>query len=84
MKKNLYLIKWLDCYGDPSNAWTKIKSIKSPKNMICLSVGWIKKETKDNITIVPHVSGVNFKRSKRYGTGIITIPTIAILERIKL
>ena len=52
--------------------------------MICLSVGWIEKETKDNITIIPHIAGVNFKKSARYGTGVMTIPTVAIIKKTKL
>jgi len=84
MKKRLYLIKWVDSYQESTCVWGKIKSIKYPQSMICMSVGWIEKETKDNITIVPHVSGVNLKKSMRYGTGVMTIPTLAILERTKL
>ena len=78
------MIKWVDSYSDPTVSWHRIKDIESPENMICLSAGWIEKETKDNITIVPHVSGINFKKSKRYGSGIMTIPIVSILERIKL
>jgi len=84
MKKRLYLIKWVDSYQDTMNVWTGIKMIKPPKNMICLSVGWIEKETKDNITIIPHISCVNFKKSERSGTGMMTIPVVSVLERIKL
>ena len=84
MKKRLYLIEWIDSYGDRSNQWFELDNIQSPQKVICLSVGWIEKESKHGITIVSHISGVKDKKSDRYGTGILTIPTKAIIRKVNL
>ena len=81
--KKLYLIKWLDSYMHPS-WWEDRDKIKNPVNMVCASVGWIEKETKDNITILPHISNITDKNYKGQGCGIMTIPKASILERIKI
>ncbi len=81
--KKLYIIKWIDSYNGPS-IWESISEMENPKSMICISVGWIEKETKDNIVIIPHISDINNKEDKGHSCGAMIIPTIAILKRINL
>jgi hypothetical protein len=80
--KKLYIIKWIDSYtlGD---YWQSIEDLDKPIDHVCISVGWIEKETKNNIVIIPHISDINSK-GKGMGCGIMTIPKVSILERIKV
>jgi len=82
-KNNLYIVKWIDSCNSP-NFWEPISKMKDPKSMVCASVGWIVKETSENIIIVPHISDINNKNSEGDSCGGMTIPKVAILERIKL
>ena len=81
--KKLYIIKWIDSYNT-TTAWELISEMGKPQSMICISVGWIEKETKNNIVIIPHISDINNKKSKGNGCGAMTIPKSAILKRVKL
>ena len=80
---NLYLVKWIDSYNSPSS-WEYIDEMSEPDNMICVSVGWIEKETEENITIIPHLADIYNKESKGCGVGWMVIPKVAILERKKI
>jgi hypothetical protein len=79
----LHIIKWIDSYNAPG-VWEEISEMQEPKSMICVSVGWIEKETKDNIIIIPHISDIDNKENKGHACGAMTIPKVAILKRIKL
>ena len=81
--KKLYIIKWIDSYNSPST-WEKISEMQKPQSMICISVGWIEKESKTNIIIIPHISDIDNKENKGHGCGSMTIPKSAILKRSKL
>jgi len=81
--KKLYIIEWIDSYN-VSGTWELISEIQEPENMICVSVGWIEKETKDNIVIIPHIADVNNKETKGHAFGVMTIPKVAILNRVNL
>ena len=81
--KKLYIIKWIDSYNAPG-VWESISEMQEPENMICVSVGWIEKETNDNIVIIPHISDVNNKENKGHACGAMIIPKAAILKRINL
>jgi len=82
--KKLYLIYWVDSHMPTISTWSGIKGIEEPENAICISVGWIHKETKRSVIIIPHISGINWDKSERSGVGYITIPTSSILERVNL
>ena len=81
--KKLYIVKWIDSYNT-SNAWELISEMQKPKSMICISVGWIEKESKKNIVIIPHISDIENKATKGDGCGAMIIPKSAILKRTKL
>lgn len=77
------IIEWVDSYSE-ENTWIPLANIAKPRNLICISIGWIEKETKDNITIIPHISDFYAKNNNGCGLGILTIPKVAILRRVKL
>ena len=80
---NLYIIKWIDSYNS-FDVWAPISEMEELRNMICVSVGWIEKETNDNIIVIPHISDIENKKNKGYACGAMIIPKVAILKRIKL
>ncbi|MBC8321128.1 MAG: hypothetical protein H8E34_10430 [Bacteroidetes bacterium] len=80
---NLYLIKWIDSYNFPST-WESIEEMEDPIPLVCVSVGWIEKETDEYIVLIPHISDIDNKDNKGMGCGSMGIPKIAILERINL
>jgi len=79
----LHIIKWIDSHNAPG-IWELISEMPEPENMVCISVGWIEKETKDNIVIIPHISDINNKENKGHACGAMTIPKLAILKRKKI
>jgi hypothetical protein len=82
-KHKLYLIKWEDSYSS-DNKWKSISGMTKPKRMVCVSVGWLIKETKNTILIVPHITDIKNKNSSGTGLGEIVIPNSAIRERREL
>jgi nicotinic acid mononucleotide adenylyltransferase len=58
----LYLITWLDSYNG-FEKWEIIDEIHEPTKMVCYSVGWITKETKDRIMIIPHITDVEKRKT---------------------
>jgi len=79
----LVLIEWEDSYNK-SNNWELISQMEIPQRMICVSVGWIVKETKYNILIIPHISDIYNKNSLGTGLGSLIIPKSAIVKQRKL
>ena len=82
-KTKLFFIEWVDSY-DTEVTWEFIKNLNPPKRLLCYSVGWILSENKDGITIAPHISDVNDKKTLGACSGHITIPKVAIIKRIEL
>jgi hypothetical protein len=79
----LVLIKWVDSYGCGS-AWGCTEDLE-PRPHYCYSVGWIVKETKDVVVVVPHFSPKNDRiEAVESGCGDMTIPRVAIVEQTKL
>lgn len=78
--KKLFLIKWVDSYtlGDK---WHSISDMETLENMYCLSVGWIFKETKNNILVIPHITDVENKEVSGNGCGMMVIPKAAIVSK---
>ncbi|MDD5353321.1 MAG: hypothetical protein PHS93_09195 [Candidatus Omnitrophica bacterium] len=82
-KHKLTLIEWEDSYST-DDKWKSVSAMPKPKRMICVSVGWIIKETKNNILIIPHLSDINNKNSSGTGFGEMVIPKSAIRKRKEL
>jgi len=82
INQKLYLIEWIDSYSI-EDRWEFIKDIQEPKSVICVSVGYIIKKTKENIMIAPHISDIKNKNS--YGArGCLVIPKLSIIKKHKL
>lgn len=86
MEKLVY-IRWIDSIGCTSE-WSPIDDMLDDIRMECESVGWIGKETKHYILLVPHWHkekqvGENGKTT-RDGCGEMAIPKVAVLERKEL
>ncbi|MFH0865779.1 MAG: hypothetical protein V1904_06265 [Bacteroidota bacterium] len=79
-KNKLVLVEWQDSYNF-SNNWELLSQMQKPECMICVSVGWITQETKENILIVPHISDIRNKNSLGTGYGVMSIPKSAIVKR---
>lgn len=73
MKSRLVLIEWVDSYRAPME-WDEID--QQPVVLKCQSAGWLMRENKECVTIVPHRSDFG------HGCGEMTIPRVAI-KRIR-
>jgi hypothetical protein len=73
MKVRLVLVDWVDSYRAPME-WEALDD--EPTLLECQSVGWLARENKDCVTIVPHWSQFE------HGCGEMTIPRVAI-KRIR-
>lgn len=82
MKRNLEYIEWEDSYGC-SSRWSEIDDAADPGIMICRSVGWVVRESKKLIVIVPHLANLDGEENEQ-GCGDMTIPTASILRRVAL
>jgi hypothetical protein len=76
--KKLVFVEWQDSYGC-SATWQEIDPQQEPEMMLCHSVGWVVKRTKECIVIVPHLSQ-NDNLARQQGCGDMTIPTAAIVR----
>jgi hypothetical protein len=80
-KKKLVIVEWIDSYSiEDSNRWQFICDMKKPKDLICISVGWILKETKKMITVVPHITDIKNKYVSGSHQGSINIPKKCIIK----
>jgi hypothetical protein len=84
IEKNLFIIKWVDSSYPSNSQWEPISEIKEPEQMICISVGFILKETKSDVIMMPHITSVNKEKDEMCVCGLMTIPKVAILKRTKL
>ncbi len=75
-------VEWQDTYGC-SATWQEINPAGETEMMLCHSVGWIIKQTKKCVVIVPHLSQ-NTNLARPQGCGDITIPTAAIVRMTPL
>lgn len=73
----LEFILWRDARGVGSE-WFDIEETE-PCIAICKSVGWVGKETKEFIQVIPHVTD-----RTPTGCGDMTIPKQAIVKRVVL
>jgi hypothetical protein len=78
-KHKLVLVKWQDAYNTTVN-WKSIRELEKPKSMICFSVGWIIKQNKQNLLLMPHISDIKNRKSLGDGCGDIIIPKVSVLK----
>ena len=81
-KQVLSLIEWIDSYT--IDGWRGIEMLSKPEHNVCISVGWIVRETKQSVMIAPHISDIYNKECMGMACGIMTIPKVAIIKRIAL
>ena len=79
----LFVIEWGDSAGDTENKWRWIEDMPKIKEHICISVGWITRETKRIIRVIPHISSYTNKHHQGCGQGIMEIPKSAIIKKPK-
>lgn len=72
----LVLIEWLDASGPP-RGWVFAEDAE-PDAPIVKSVGWLAKEEKDYLFLVPHVAE---SLSGRQYAGYFTIPRRMVIKR---
>ncbi len=78
---NPVFLMWEDSYGVGST-WEEFADKSTIVPHMCFSVGWIVKETKDAIVIVPHISPPNEQiGAVECGCGDMVIPKSAIRDR---
>jgi hypothetical protein len=82
--RDLYMIEWLDAYSASDPSWSPLSKLRKPSGILCVSVGWIMKESKRNLTIVPHICDTKGKKKDRYFCGEMTIPKGCITKKTKL
>ena len=81
--KRIYLIEWYDSYS-LGDGWLSVRSLKKPKKMVCVSVGYILKETKDVILIASHITDIREKKCLGTTRGILIIPKGTIIKKKRL
>jgi len=74
----LVLIEWIDSYS-VYEQWDFLSDLEEPKVIKCKSVGFVVKETKESIMIIPYISGED-----EGGKGGICIPKICIVSTTEL
>ena len=78
----ILLVTWVDSFG-AGPGWTEFESIDDDVEIICTSVGYPIKESRDYVVIVPHVhgdvvmEGLN-KKITASGCGEMGIPKVSI------
>lgn len=88
MTRKLEYIHWVDSFGVGAS-WDEIDDMLDLDAIVtCHSVGWVAKETKDYVLIVPHWHdkqqvGEN-RRVNESGCGDMAIPKRSILTRVVL
>jgi len=82
LTRELFFIEWEDSYGC-SSTWQDIDPNGRPQVMTCHSVGWVIRQTKRCVVIVPHMSA-NTDVAEQQGCGDMTIPTACILRMVPL
>ena len=78
------LVEWEDSYGC-SSSWEDLGENESrePEHMRCRSIGWLVRQSKRNVVIVPHLAE-NERMGIKQGCGDMTIPAASILSLTRL
>ena len=75
----LVLIEWLDAHA--GRGWQTTENIEAAAApLVCRSVGWLLKDTKECKLIVSHLGGEENAKYFMLGCGDLTIPTCAIVK----
>jgi hypothetical protein len=77
-----FFIEWEDSYGCSSD-WQEIHPEGEPQLMICHSFGWVIRQNKKCVVIVPHLSQ-NIHAAPQQGCGDMTIPRASIRRMTRL
>ena len=81
---DLVLITWLDSGKIVGNEWTFTTDLPTTALVItCQSVGWIVRETEEELVIAPHVGAERDGRPQQF-LGLLAIPKVAIQQRTPL
>ena len=81
---DLVLLEWVDSGKVSGNEWTLATDLPDTAMIIvCKSVGWIVRESEDEIVIAPHMGGDNLASPQQY-LGLLSIPKSAIQQRTPL
>lgn len=76
----LLLVEWLDACSD-SAGWNSMERLSNEIDALhCRSVGWLVRETKKEILLVPHIAGERNQGIRPSGAGDITIPKKTITK----
>lgn len=75
----IVLIRWVD--STEKLGWDHVENMEEP-DMVCVSVGFVMRETKSSITIVHSITGVGTEDYA--GTGQMTIPKSAITDLTRI
>ena len=77
-------MEWEDSYGC-SSSWEDLNESdnREPEHMRCRSIGWLVRQSKRNVVIVPHLAE-NERMGIKQGCGDMTIPTASILSLTRL
>ncbi|WP_337746937.1 hypothetical protein [Victivallis vadensis] len=75
----LFFVEWVDsCQG---NGWQPVENSIGTRAMRCFSIGWLIAESKDSLTLAPHVSEKDHPTAFHQCCGAMTIPKRAIVQK---
>ena len=78
-KRKLVMIEWVDSVSTGGTVWNDLEDVEAAVVASVQSVGWVLSETKEQITLSPHIS-----ESAEQCSGDLTIPKCAIKRVRKL
>lgn len=77
----LVVIEWVDSCG--SSGWHSPDDFEDWDGpSLCISIGWVMKETETGIALAPHISNID-RRDERVD-GLFMIPKVAITSKTEL
>jgi len=76
---NLERVAWMDSRC-PTDSWARVRDFGSVNALSMVSVGFIIKETDEEILVAPHV-GIEDVVEDTQVSGVITIPKVSIVSR---
>lgn len=79
IEKELVKIKWLDSRG-VNDRWERLSDSEEEKVCVCISVGYIIKESDKLVKIAPHIADEEDVEDFQY-VGSMTIPKCSIVSR---
>ena len=75
----LVLIEWLDS-GQPRPAWVWLEGLESQKPARCVSVGFLVQDGPQTTVLAPNLGASDGGNAWDQASGLITIPTVAIIK----